>query len=378
MSAVGRVKKLVSRVGAVGKPSDVGNAEVVEEATKQIPHAVGNLRDVRKWIKEEPGAYQEVLERRKKHLKSLVRIRRAARKDLQEANFRRGVARIGVGTAVAGAGAGGGYYGYRKYKKKKEASLGNMLSGAAGGGLVGGAIGTGIGAVSGGLGGAALAESGERSGGFWRGLRQGALQGGAIGAFGGGMAGLGMGKYVSRTGYHPSSAGFGSAPGLTAAEKVLISGREMIEPGSLGGGLGAAWINRKKKKPEGKEKKAGVNWKGIGLTGGGMVGGALSGALVGAHEAQKRSPIKPTNKEIDAKYKMIAARVKAHQDPTYVNKTRAANAQLAYEVERAGREHPKGHIARRASQGAVAGGLTAPALAYGGKRLYKILKGSAS
>lgn len=149
--------------------------------------------------------------------------------------------------------------------------------------------------------------------------------------------------------------------------------------GPLVGGVVAVKQEQKRRKSrEKKEKRAATNWKALGLTGGGMAGGALAGTMIGAHEARKRDPNRATSKEIDTKYKMIAARVKAHQDPTYINKTRAARAQMAYEVERAGREHPKGHVARRATQGAVAGGLTAPALAYGGKRLYQIIKGGAS
>lgn len=130
------------------------------------------------------------------------------------------------------------------------------------------------------------------------------------------------------------------------------------------------------RRPFDEMPKTAVSWKDIAISTGGTIGGGIGGALVGKAENKKRDRRSPTSTEIDKKYDAMAARARAKADPTYSNKIRAAQAEREYQWDRAGREHPEGHITRRAVQGAAVGGLGAPAMAYIGKRLFHMAKGA--
>lgn len=110
-------------------------------------------------------------------------------------------------------------------------------------------------------------------------------------------------------------------------------------------------------------------WKALGVTAGGAAVGAPIGAALAA--VGNRDPSVPSELESQLAASLQTA---MKQKPSYLNKLRIASLMRDYNIERAGREHPGGEIARRAVQGAIAGAIGAPAALYGGKRLLQLIK----
>lgn len=123
----------------------------------------------------------------------------------------------------------------------------------------------------------------------------------------------------------------------------------------------------------GVTKEAGVGVQAAYAAGGAALGAGHAGLKHVLH-TKKHGKNAPTNKEVDLANDYRAAVIKARRDPSYLNKVRASSVRYRYNLERSGREHPGGAMARGAMQGALIGGLGGQAIHSLGGRGKALIK----
>jgi len=118
--------------------------------------------------------------------------------------------------------------------------------------------------------------------------------------------------------------------------------------------------------------------KAVGAGVGAVAGGGVGAAEVAGHEIKHKGKGKdvPSDKELKVEGKLHAAKLKAQSDPSYANKINVARLRLKRDIEQTSRENPKGHIARRAAEGAIVGAIAEGHARGLGRKGLEALKGA--